>query len=716
IDKIRSMNKRMAPHMRSSFNAITGAFDESVKGTPPKGGKKYTMLSPNNEENQRLWVTITNGKMSKFTVHDDRSPGVLWRYIDMNKDVETYFALGYSSIDVSSNDSSSDTPGEKWNAFQAVIVSIADQTYCPFSNIPITFENSETFIPISSQVFSIKGEGTAILPNRTCSWSFTVPDGHDLKVVVRYANYYQGESLNIQADGGDAVDITSNTDSPIKNVFQGKNFIITHQRKTRIVSKYGFYAVISVIPNSNKNQQKEQDSSNFDPKNGYNNLANSRRNFTVSDGTNTRISVDVLDIEAGCDELTITSTGNNSTVIQKGGTTVRLDSRTPEFSLVWASDGNNKQAGFIYEVDTIPCTPNSVKNVPIPCDGSVVTDGFPQGYCTGQKNTFNFIMDQNCTYLDFTLAITTKLIPELNDHIKLYTKDGIIYEKGGSSNEMTTILNVVGNDRATLEFESGIPTNPMEVTLEGHWNVNVSSFNPFPPINVSLGFDLPIYHYNLFNLREGQRLIVSSIIYMEFFIVGEITDVLKRYNLYEGSEANFISSLYSNKTFSKPSPITPAFYMSKTTVLTIERSYDAEPTSNIVLYFRASDPTPYCKVDPFTDGGRDSDFFPQVFQPVDSFSLLQARADNYACLMTIVTFKWTPRQLILLEPETNATDPVLVFAGDKGVVNNLTFFALSKDNVGEFNDTFTLPGTVFTFIIPKNQKLDIFYKNSQGIR
>lgn len=82
---------------------------------------------------------------------------------------------------------------------------LANSSDCPLSGIPIVFNDSETFFPIASQASPIKGNPSAVIYNKTCNWSFTVPDGNDLKVVIRYSNHYFGEALNVQSDGGDLV-------------------------------------------------------------------------------------------------------------------------------------------------------------------------------------------------------------------------------------------------------------------------------------------------------------------------------------------------------------------------------------------------------------------------------------------------------------------------------------------------------------------------------
>lgn len=125
----------------------------------------------------------------------------------------------------------------------------------------------------------------------------------------------------------------------------------------------------------------------------------------------------------------------------------------------------------------------------------------------------------------------------------------------------------------------------------------------------------------------------------------------------------------------------------------------------------------YCDVGSITSGEKDEVYVPKVFQPVQSYSQLSSKAGNESCFLTIVTYNSSPRQLTLnnLNTTANASDPVLIFAGDHGMKNNLTYMSLNRDNVDQFDVNFTLPGTVFTFKVPANQELNIFYKNSLAV-
>ena len=236
---------------------------------------------------------------------------------------------------------------------------------------------------------------------------------------------------------------------------------------SRIVSGYGFYAVISAIKSAGNVSEKNTDTSNYNPATGYNDLVAFKRNFTVAQSTNIRIFADVLDIEAGCDELRLTRR-DYSTTIRDTSTAIRVDSRTPEFSLEWTSDGNNRQAGFIYEFENIDCFSNDM-NITLSCSNPS-TGGFSNGYCTGQRNTFTFIMDPSCTYMNFNMSIIDHVISSIGDSITVTSSSTVLCSTTG--NPCTAAVIAPGVYPLVIKFESGTP-DIFEPTLRGYWNYTV---------------------------------------------------------------------------------------------------------------------------------------------------------------------------------------------------------------------------------------------------
>ena len=251
--------------------------------------------------------------------------------------------------------------------------------------------------------------------------------------------------------------------------------MINYQRAVIHTSGYGFYAVISAIPSSEKNYEKDTYDSNYDPKNGYKNNIAILHNFTVLESSNTKISIDTLDIEAGCDELKLVAE-NTSTMVLQEQTIVRVDSRVPKFTLEFDSDGNNRQAGFIYKTDRISCEKSSTTTITVPCNGDTIRQGRPQGYCTGEKNTYTIYMNESCTYLQFNIVIRCRLIPNIGDLVEVYTHSGMNYSNNGSLNIINTIR-VSGVYPVTIKFQSGTPSNPFEVTQDGSWEFSVNAYN-----------------------------------------------------------------------------------------------------------------------------------------------------------------------------------------------------------------------------------------------
>lgn len=155
---------------------------------------------------------MVNGKLDEMLIFDDRAPTREWSGVDLNKKLQSALILGNAAVQI---DTTAVTPSSKWNAFQSIVAYLgtiqlnaffdcsflADANDCPLNGLDYTFQDTNTFLPLTSQSSDPSRSNNNVINPVTCQWTVTIPDNHKLKVVLRYSQVYPGETFNVVVDG-----------------------------------------------------------------------------------------------------------------------------------------------------------------------------------------------------------------------------------------------------------------------------------------------------------------------------------------------------------------------------------------------------------------------------------------------------------------------------------------------------------------------------------
>uniref|UniRef100_A0AC34QK16 Neurotrypsin n=1 Tax=Panagrolaimus sp. JU765 TaxID=591449 RepID=A0AC34QK16_9BILA len=682
-----------------------------------------TFLNGGLQNFHRLWITLVNGKLDEMLIFDDRAPTREWSGVDLNKKLQSALILGNAAVQI---DTTAVTPSSKWNAFQSIVAYLgtiqlnaffdcsflADANDCPLNGLDYTFQDTNTFLPLTSQSSDPSRSNNNVINPVTCQWTVTIPDNHKLKVVLRYSQVYPGETFNVVVDGL-STNLAYNLSSPLRFVFDGERFIFRYDRLRRLASPYGFFAVISIIQSNST--LVPVNSPKYDPVNGYQNDQTFSTTLQVPPNKkNLRLTITNLDLEAGCDDLTISA--NGTATLLAANSFVRLDDRTPMATLAWSSDGNNRQAGFNYETSVIDCSAPIAVNYVLPCSGQIINQGFSNGYCAGQQQKLQLTIDNACSTYEFDIVVTQRLM--LGDIILIYSGEELVQNITGTDNWIvnTIMMTLTGSKPLLVNFQAVVPSNILAISKQdGSWNMSVAAKNVYAPITKILQVNSPIFQFKLSDLRELQKLQVQSPNLIDFMIVGKYDNNLINYNLYEGTDGTtFVANLGSNDTFQRFTAYRPAFYRSNTSTLTVQKSLQTAALFEVTLLFRISDSYIPCNITTIGNGAKSIDpKIPPVFQPADTYTEIMATGTTQACTFNIVTYQNKAQvQFSSLQTTAPTNTAIMVYSGDGENITAPKLTSWSQANVAAFQSDFVLPAEMLTFMVPQGTGINFLYRRA----
>uniref|UniRef100_A0AC34F5E0 CUB-like domain-containing protein n=1 Tax=Panagrolaimus sp. ES5 TaxID=591445 RepID=A0AC34F5E0_9BILA len=348
--------------------------------------------------------------------------------------------------------------------------------------------------------------------------------------------------------------------------FSGTNFNLTFSNQWSNSSNSGFFLLVSAftpstipIPSGCREPNTTGSTTiftNIDYNSGYQPYQHCENNFTIPANFEVSVAITQPFYEACCDILSIKYGGNSNQISLTNGISAvyKLNHNIGEAKLVFDSDGNNQQAGYLAVVESYKCVCGPQKTF-VQCDGQ--TGIFPTGsglyYCDNMNCNYQIVQNASCPNAYISVFVSHVLRPQI-DHLILksngqFNKDFTNNTKYFSPAYISeTFYYSMPKNNVTFDFTSG--QNGDISTDSKIWSAYIKTVPSPKFINITLDQNKSKHVQWLADMNENEALrVCAKTGTLEIFVTYDKFSSLYHFALYDSDDLNnFVGLIHEEST------------------------------------------------------------------------------------------------------------------------------------------------------------------------
>uniref|UniRef100_A0A914PNR9 CUB domain-containing protein n=1 Tax=Panagrolaimus davidi TaxID=227884 RepID=A0A914PNR9_9BILA len=631
-----------------------------------------------------------------------------------NSDILTYATPASGSLFVKLDETVTD---QSWIAFQAAVVSFSIDTTdkCPLSTQTFDFNaNPDIIVPVVYAWKKQKNFGIS----KYCNWIFKIGTSQQLKIVVKSVYFPTNSILSFFTEG------VYIDEAPTSGLyFSGSNFNLTFSTQlSNNTEDPVFFLLVSAVTSSNDNTQngclppETTDGttifSNINYNNGYQAYQHCENSFSIPANHEASLVITQPYFEACCDKLSLKYGTNTTQITWTDDGKPNVYSFKPsvgEVKLLFDSDGNNQQAGYVAQVETYECVCGP-KEIVIQCNGQTGIFPTPNGlfYCDNMSCPYLLLQNSSCSNSYFSVKVSHHLRTQI-DHLILksngtYIKDFTNNTKYFSPAYISDTYYFSSKNNITFDFTSASINSDIS-TDEKSWNAQIKTRESPNFINITLDSNKSKHVQWLADMNENDAIRVCATIgTLEIFVSYDEFPSLYHFALYDSTDLdNFVGLLSSDALTSSFSPYTPPSRKSTSGCFTLYFNSEVVLLNTYTVLFRIfEENTKNCQ-----DPNNVFQMFAAHRNPENQYDVSVKSKDSGLCEMIILGFRFSLPHIWI----SNITVTANAKYSFKSAVNDIQLFEIDASEASKWQ-SFGIYTPALSIIAPSSSGISVHLTNA----